>query len=89
MTVGELHRPGFNDTPAAVCASVLECVDALDQLHVLLGDALSAQASTGQRNSVSGPLLGKQRAAARSHVSGVPVSSSPLPNPVRAIAAKD
>ena len=87
MTVGEMHRPGFNDTPAAVSASVLECVDALDQLHLMLGDALSAQTSPGQRNSVSGPLLGKRRA--QPHVSGVPVSSSPLVNPVRAIAAKD
>ena len=86
MTVGEMHRPGVNDTPAAVCASVLECVDALDQLHVMLGDALSAQASPARRNAVSGPLLGRRR---QPHVSGVPVSSSPLLNPVRAVAAKD
>lgn len=90
MTVGEMHRPGFNDTAAAVCASVLECVDALDQLHVMLGDALSAQPSPGRRNSVSGPLLGKQRAAGhQSHVSGVPVSSIPVLKPVRAAVAKD
>ena len=89
MTVGEMHRPGFNDTPAALSASVLECVDALDQLHVMLGDALCEQASPGRRNSVSGPLLGKQRVAAQSHVSGVPVSSRPVLKPVRAAVAKD
>ena len=90
LAVGELHRPGFNDTPAAVSASVLECVDALDQLQVMLGDALlSAQAAPAQRDSVGRPALGQRRAAAQPHVSGVPVSSSPLLNPVRAFAAKD
>ena len=86
MTVGGMHRPGINDTPAAVCASVLECVDALDQLHVMLGEALSTQASRGRRHPGTEPLLGNRR---QSHVSGVPVSRSPLRNPVRAAAAKD
>ena len=89
LAVGELHRPGFNDTPAAVSASVLECVDALDQVQVMLGDALPAQAPSEQRGTGGSPALGKRRAAAPPHVSGVPVSSSPLLNPVRAFAAKD
>jgi hypothetical protein len=90
LAVGALHRPGFNDTPAALSASVLECVGALDQLHVMLGHALlSAQAAPAQRDSVGSPALGQRRAAAQPHVSGVPVSSSPLLNAVRAAAAKD
>lgn len=89
MTVGEMHRPGVNDTPQAVRASVLECVDALDQLHVMLGDALSAQVPPRRRDAVSSPVLGRRRAAAPSHVSGVPVSSIPVLKPIRAAAAKD
>jgi hypothetical protein len=89
MTVGEMHKPGFNDTPAAVCARVLECVDALDQLQLMLGDALTAQASPARHDAVGSPVPGKRRAVGQFHVSGVPVSSSPLLNPVRAVAAKD
>jgi hypothetical protein len=83
LAVGEMHRPGFNDTPAAVCASVLECVDALDRLQALLGDALAQHETAGRA------ALGKRGVSTQPHVSGVPVSSSPLVNPVRAAAAKD
>ncbi len=89
LAVGEMHRPGFNDTPAAVCASVLECVDALDRLQALLGDALTAQTSAQRRESAVTAALGKRGGSTQPHVSGVPVSSSPLLNPVRAAAAKD
>lgn len=89
MAVGETHRPGFNDTPQAVRASVLECVDALDQLHVMLGDALSAQVPSRRHDVVSSAVLDRRRSAAQSHVSGVPVSSIPVLNPLRAAAAKD
>ena len=37
LAVGEMQRPGFIDTPAAVSASMLDCVDALDRLQVMLG----------------------------------------------------
>jgi hypothetical protein len=89
LVAGETHRPGFNDTPAVVRASVLECVDALDQLHVMLGDALSAHAAPDQREIDSSPAIGQRRAVAHPHVSGVPVSASPLLNCARAALAND
>jgi hypothetical protein len=88
LTAGEVVRPGFNDTPQAVRASVLECVDALDQLHVMLGDALSA--SSPERHFTEGATaIGMRRAGPHPHVSGVPVSVSPLLNCARAAVAND
>ncbi len=88
LTAGEVVRPGFNDTPQAVRASVLECVDALDQLHVMLRDALSA--SSPERHVTEGATaIGMRRAGSHPHVSGVPVSVSPLLNCARAAVAND
>ncbi len=89
LAVGEMQRPGFNDTPTAISASVLECVDALDRLQVMLGDALAATASPERRENAGSDVFGKRGGSAPPHVSGVPVSSSPLLNPVRAAVAKD
>lgn len=89
LTAGELYRPGFNDTPEAVRASVLECVDALDQLHVMLGDALSASTPPLAYPTEGGPAIGKRLAGPHPHVSGVPVSVSPLLNCARAAVAND
>ena len=41
LAIGEACLPGFNDTSAAVRASVRECVDALEQLHAMLGERRS------------------------------------------------
>ena len=89
LTVGEVYRPDFNDTPAALRASVLECVDALDQLQVMLGDALSAQAPPDWNDTRGGPSIGHRRSAARPHVSAVPVSTPPLRRRARAALAND
>jgi hypothetical protein len=89
LTVGEVYRPDFNDTPAALQASVLECVDALDQLQVMLGDALSASTPPDWRDSRGGPSIGKRRAAGEAHVSAVPVSTPPLLKRARAALAND
>ena len=88
QAVGQTQSPGFNDTPASLQASVLGCVDALDQLHVMLGDALSEQ-TLGRRDISNSADAGKRRGAAQTHVSGVPVSSSPLLNCARAAVAND
>ena len=89
FTAGEIVRPGFNDTPQALRASVLECVDALDQLHVMLGDALSAGTPPDGRPTEGSPANGMRRAGPHPHVSGVPVSVSPLLNCARAAVAND
>ena len=89
LTAGEMHRAGFNDTPDEVRASVLECVDALDQLHAMLGDALSAFTPPERRPSEGASAIGTRRAGAHPHVSGVPVSASPLLNCARAAVAND
>lgn len=89
LAAGELVRPGFNDTPEAVRVSVRECVDALDQLHVMLGDALSAHAPPERHPTESSPAIGKRRAGAHPHMSAVPVSTPPLPNRTRAAVAND
>jgi hypothetical protein len=89
LTAGEMIRPGFNDTPQAVRASVLECVGALDQLHIMLGDALSDATPPERRSTDSSPVIGNRRAGPHPHVSGVPVSASPLLNRTRAAVAND
>jgi hypothetical protein len=89
ITVGETRLPGFNDTPVALRASVLDCVDALDQLHAMLGDALSARSAPDWGDSDGGPSIGQRRGAARPHVSAVPVSTPPLLNRARAAVANN
>ncbi len=44
FTVGDANTADAGGTPLALRASVLECIDALDQLHAMLGQALSARA---------------------------------------------
>lgn len=44
LTVGDSLTQQFNGAAAPVQASVLECVDALDQLHVTLAHALGRRA---------------------------------------------
>ena len=56
--------PGFNDTSAAVRASVRECVDALEPLHAMLGERRLGAASHVSCVPVSTPpLLNRARAA--------------------------
>jgi hypothetical protein len=75
LAVGATQTPGFNDTLQALQATVLGCVDALDQLQAMLGDALSLQPEATWRDTVS---AAERRADAPSHVSGVPVSIARL-----------
>ena len=89
LTAGEMHRPGFNDTPQAVRASVIECVDALDQLHAMLANALSAGMPPVRRPNESSSEIDKRRTGAHPHVSGVPVSASPPLNCARAAVANN
>jgi len=64
----------------ALRTGVLECVDALDQLHLVLGHALSQRERIDDDGS---------RLAAQAPGSGVPVSTSPLVNCARAAVASD
>ena len=89
LTVGEVYRPDFNDTQAALKASVLECVDVLDQLQVMLGDALTASTPPDWRDSRGSPSIGQRRAGGEAHVSAVPVSTPPLLKRARAALAND
>jgi hypothetical protein len=85
---GEANGPGVNGTPATLQASVLECVDALDQLHVMLGDALSAQAQTEWRNTHISEATGERLLAAYVHASAVPaLSIPPLANACAEVAS--
>lgn len=90
FTVGEVHRPGVNDTPAAVRERVLDCVGALDQLHAMLGAARSVQSSPHTRRDCdSVAITSQRRAVSQSHVSAVPVSTPPLLKRSRAAVAND
>ena len=85
----QANQPGLNDTLATLQASVLVCVDALDQLHLMLGDALSVQAQAGWRNSHIGEATGERLLAAYVHASAVPALSSAQFNGARAEVASN
>jgi len=87
QTVGELVGRDLDGTPAAVRIAVLECVDALDLLHVTLGHALSRDARIGWRDTDCAEATGASRFAVQPSGSGVPVSTMPLPNFARAAVA--
>ncbi len=91
LAVGEAHVPGLNATPALLQATVLGCVDALDQLQVMLGDALALQpeAIWHDTTTTTTESAGTRRLVAPAQVSGVPVSASPLLNRNRAAVAND
>ncbi len=67
FTVGDANTPDAGGTPLALRASVLECVDALDQLHAMLGQALAARggADAPGASESSSPLRGSV------HIAGV------------------
>jgi hypothetical protein len=87
LTVGPTRQPAVNSTAAEVRASVLECVDALDQLDMALCHALSQPSVNHWQDTDCGEAMADIRAAAQSPGSGVPVSTSPLPNCERAALA--
>jgi hypothetical protein len=66
LTVDDANMLDPGSTPLALRASVLECVDALDQLHAMLGQALSARAGPDDvpdGAAPNGPLRSSIRAA--------------------------
>lgn len=74
LAAGQTPLPRFNDTPAALRATVLDCVDALDQLQALLGDALSGRAAAKRQHA---------------QLSAVPVSTPPPRRHAPAAVAND
>jgi hypothetical protein len=89
LTVGATRQPALNSTAAEVRASVLECVDALDQLDLALCHALSQPPPNEWQDTDGGEATAGVRASVQSPGSGVPVSTSPLPNCERAALAID
>jgi len=84
---GEANKPGLTDTLATLQAGILECVDALDQLHQMLGNALSVQMQGDWRNTHISEADGERRRAVDVHASAVPALNNPQLTNVRARVA--